>query len=81
MVDCQEDQAKPSSHKNEKSKSYTLYFKLLVAKHAKMSSIGAAEREFGFDRKRIREWIQNKSKKQNKASSKNRWKKDLKIWI
>ena len=26
MVDCQEEQAKSSSHKNEKIKSYTLSF-------------------------------------------------------
>ena len=37
-----------------------------------MSKIGAAERKFGVDRKRIREWIQNESKIQNKVSSKNR---------
>ena len=37
-----------------------------------MSSIGAAERKFGVDRKRIREWMQNESKIQNKVSSKNR---------
>ena len=36
-----------------------------------MSSIGAAERKFGVDRKRIREWIQNESKIQNKFCSKN----------
>ena len=35
MVDCQEEQAKSSSHKNEKIKSYTLSFKLLIVKHAK----------------------------------------------
>ena len=60
------------SHKNEKIELYTLSFKLLVVKHAKMSSIGAAEQKFGVDRKRIREWIQNESKIQNKVSSKNR---------
>ena len=49
-----------------------LSFKLLVVKHAKMSSIGAAERKFGVDRKRIREWIQNESKIPNKFCSKNR---------
>ena len=37
-----------------------------------MSSTGTAERKFGVDRKRIREWIQNESKIQNKVSSKNR---------
>ena len=52
MVDCQEEQAKSSSHK--KIKSYTLSFKLLVVKHAKMSSTGAAEQKFRVDRKRIR---------------------------
>ena len=57
MVDCQEEQAKSSFHKNEKIKSYTLSFKLLVVNHAKMSSIGAAEWKFGVDRKRIRKWI------------------------
>ena len=72
MADCQEEQAKSSSHKNEKIKSYTLSFKLLVVKLAKMSSIGAAERKFGAHRKTIREWIQNESKIQNKVSSKNR---------
>ena len=66
MVDC--EQAKSSSHKNKKIKSYALSFKLLVVKNAKKSSIGAAERKFGFDRKRIREWIQNESKIQNKVS-------------
>ena len=53
MVDC--EQTKSSSYKNEKIKLYTLSFKLLVVKNAKKSSIGAAERKFGFDRKRIRE--------------------------
>ena len=71
MVDWQEEQAKSSSHKNEKIKSYTSSFKLLVVKHAKMSSIRAAEQKFGVDRKQIREWIQNESKIQNKISSKN----------
>ena len=42
MVDCQKEQEKSSSHKNEKIKLYTLSFKLLVIKHAKMSKIGAA---------------------------------------
>ena len=42
MVDCQKEQAKSSPHKNEKIKLYTLSFKLLVIKHAKMSKIGAA---------------------------------------
>ena len=37
-----------------------------------MSSIGAAERKFVVDRKKIREWVQNESKIQNKVSSKNR---------
>ena len=68
MVDCQEKQAKSSSHKNEKIKWYTLSFTLLVVKHTKMSSIGAAQRKFRVDRKRIREWIQNESKIQNKVS-------------
>ena len=71
MVDCQDEQAKSSSQSNEKIKSYTLSFKLLVVKHAKMSSTGAAERKFGVNRKTIRKWIQNKSKIQNKVSSKN----------
>ena len=47
MVDCQEEQTK-SFHKNEKIKSYTLSFKLLVAQHAKISSIGAAEGKLGL---------------------------------
>ena len=51
MVDCQEEQAKSSSHKNEKIKSYTLSFKLLEGKHPKMSSIWTAERKFGIDKK------------------------------
>ena len=51
---------------------YTLSFKLLVIKHAKISSIGTAEWKFGVDRKKIREWIQKESKTQNKVSSKNR---------
>ena len=71
MVDCQDEQAKSSSQSNEKIKSYTLSFELLVVKHAKMSSTGAAERKFGVNRKTIRKWIQNKSKIQNKVSSKN----------
>ena len=71
MVDSQEEQAESSSRKNEKIKLYTLSFKLLVVKHAKMSSIGAAEQKFRVDRKRIRECIQNESKMQNKVSSKN----------
>ena len=68
MVDCQEEQAKSSSHKNEKIKLYTLSFKLLVIKHANMSSIEAAELKFVVDRKKIREWVQNESKIQNKVS-------------
>ena len=48
MVDCQEEQTKSSFHKNEKIKSYTLSFKLLVAQHAKISSIGAAEGKLGL---------------------------------
>ena len=86
MVDCQEEQAKYSSHKNEKIKSHTLFCKLLAVKHAKMSSIGAAERKFRVKKEkrikrmdtkwirgnRIREWIQNESKIKNKVSSKNR---------
>ena len=59
------------SHKNEKIELYTLSFKLLVVKHTKMSSIGAAEQKFRVDRKWIREWIQNESKIQNQVSSKN----------
>ena len=43
-----------------------------MVKHAKISSIVPAERKFGVDRNRIREWIQNESKIQNKVSSKNR---------
>ena len=76
MVDCQEEQAKYSSHKNEKIKSHTLFCKLLAVKHAKMSSIGAAERKFRVKKekrikrmdtkwirgKRMREWILNESK-------------------
>ena len=71
MVDCQEEQANSSSPKNEKIKLYTLSFKLLVVKHAKMSSTGAAEGKFGVDRKTMRQWIQNESKIQNKVSTKN----------
>ena len=37
-----------------------------------MLSIGTAERRFGVDGKRIREWIPNERKIQNKVSSKNR---------
>ena len=68
----QNEQAKTASHKNEKIKSCTLSFKLLVIKHAKLTSIGAAERKFEIDRKRIREWITNENKIQNKVSSKSR---------
>ena len=67
--DCQEEQVKSSSHENEKIKLFTLSFTLLVVKHAKMSSIGAAERKFRVYRKRIREWIKNESKIQSKVSS------------
>ena len=35
-----------------------------------MSSIKTAERKFGFDRKRIREWIQNEGKIQKKLVQK-----------
>ena len=42
MVDCQEEQAKSSSHKNEKIKSYTLSFELVVLKHTKIPSIGGS---------------------------------------
>ena len=69
MVCRQEEQAKSSSNKNEKIKLYTLSLELLVVKHVKMSLIGAAERKFGVDKKRIREWMQNESKIQNKISS------------
>ena len=76
MIDCQEEQPKSSSHENEKTKSYALFFKLLVVKHAKMSPIGAADRKFGVKKekrikrmdtkwirgKRMREWILNESK-------------------
>ena len=68
MVDCQEEQSKSSSHKNDKIKSYTLSFKLLVVKHLKMSSIGEAEPKFGVNRKSIIEWIENESKLENKVS-------------
>ena len=51
MVDCQEEKARSSSHNNEKIKSYTLSFNLLVVKYAKMSSTGVAERNFGVDTK------------------------------
>ena len=71
MVDCQDEQAKSYSQINEEIKSYTLSFKLLVVKHAKMSSTGAAEGKFGVDRKTMRQWIQNESKIQNKVSAKN----------
>ena len=71
MVDCQDEQAKSSSQSNEKIKSNTLSFKLLVVKHAKMSATGAAEGKFGVDRKTIRQWIQNESKIQNKVRTKN----------
>ena len=60
-VDCQEEQAKSSSHKNGKIKSYTLSNTLTANSKAchqfssKTSSIGAAERKFGVDRERIRE--------------------------
>ena len=54
MVDWQEEQAKSSSPKNEKIELYTLPFKLLVIKHAKMSSTGAVEQKFRADRKRTR---------------------------
>ena len=70
MVDCQDEQAKSYSQINEEIKSYTLSFKLLVVKHAKMSSTGAAEGKFGVDRKTMRQWIQNESKIQNKVSTK-----------
>ena len=66
MVDCQEEKTKSFSHKNVKSKLYTLSFKLLVV--IKMLSIGAADWKFGDDRKRIREWIQSERKIQNKVS-------------
>ena len=49
MVDCQE-QAKSSSNKNEKIKLYAFSFKLLVVKHPKMSSIGAAEQRMDTKR-------------------------------
>ena len=71
MVDCQDEQAKSYSQINEEIKSYTLSFKLLVVKHAKMSSTGAAEGKFGVDRKTMRQWIQNENKIQNKVSTKN----------
>ena len=52
MVDCQDEQAKSYSQINEEIKSYTLSFKLLVVKHAKMSSTGAAEGNSGLIEKR-----------------------------
>ena len=51
MVGCQEEQAKSSSHKNEKIKSHNLPFKLLVVKHGKMSSIRGAEQNSGLIKK------------------------------
>ena len=51
MVDCQEEEANSSCHKNDKTKLHTLPFKLLVVKPIKMSSIGAAERKSPVDKK------------------------------
>ena len=85
MIDCQEEQTKSSFHMNEKIKSYTLSFKLLVVQHAKSHQLGQLSGN-RVDRRRIREWIQNESKMQNinKVHSKKqlcketrrRWKKD-----
>ena len=59
MVDCQEEQANSSCHKNDKIKLHTLPFKLLVVKPVKMSSIGAAERKSPVDKKMYTKWEQN----------------------
>ena len=51
MVDCQEEEANSSCHKNDKIKLHTLPFKLLVVKPVKMSSIGAADWKSLVDKK------------------------------
>ena len=41
----------------EKHKSYDVRFKLRAVEVAKKKSIASTSREFGVDRKRIREWM------------------------
>ncbi len=59
----------------EKHRSYDVRFKLKAVEVAKKKSIAAAAREFGVDRKRIREWVKQESqlsefKKEGKSKSK-----------
>ena len=51
-----------TSHKREKTRSYTVDFKLEVVKFAEDNSIHAAERKFKVDRHSIRDW-KNKNAK------------------
>ena len=48
--------------RKEKHKSYTVNYKLKAVDVAKKKSIASASREFGVDRKRIREWITQEAK-------------------
>ena len=51
-----------SSHAGKHLRSSTVQFKLDAIKCAEVSSNHAAERKFGVDRKRIREWRKQKDK-------------------
>lgn len=57
------DMAGPDSPRSSTRKSYTLEKKLSVVKavEEKNLSLSAAERKFGINRRRIREWIQKKN--------------------
>ena len=59
----------------EKHKSYDVRFKLRAVEVAKKKSIASTSREFGVDRKRIREWMKQeheltKMKKEGRSKSK-----------
>lgn len=61
-----------TSHKGSKIKSYTMSFKLTVAKFAKENSIHSASSKFNLDRKRVREWVKSINELSAKKSTRRR---------
>lgn len=57
-----EDETEATSHKGKKVHSYTIQFKSDAIRYAENKGNHAAERKFNVDRKRIREWRDNKGK-------------------
>ena len=55
------EEVKTTSHKGEKRKNYTMEFKRNAISFAEKHSNNTAAKKFCVDRKRIREWKQNKS--------------------